>query len=166
MANSKRNNGAKRHIDWPAIKADYLKGRLVRDIARLYGVSASAIYRRAKRNEWSKDRSAGRPTHAAAPLSNEASALPAIELAQLRALAAKLRDRLDHLIDGRQSHGGEVMGSRESPAALLLKLCQITEKITSMASRMAGADGPMAARLSEQDHEILERFKNRHGLSG
>jgi len=30
---------------------------------------------------------------------------------------------------------------------------------------MAGPDVPTAARLSEQDHEILERFKNRHGQS-
>ena len=156
---SKRNNGAKRHIDWPAIKADYHKGSSVRAIAQRYGVSASAIYRRARRNEWEKQRPA-------APLAGQAFALPAIELAQLRALAAKLRDRLEYLIDGRQSAGGAIMGSRESPATLLLKLCQITEKITNMESRLAGADGPTAARLSEQDHEILERFKSRHGLSG
>ncbi len=156
---TKRNNGAQRHIDWPAIEADYHKGSSVRAIARRYGVSASAIYRRAQRNQWEKETPA-------APRASQASALPAIELAQLRALAAKLRDRLENLIDGRQSPGGAIMGSRESPAALLLKLCQITEKITSMESRMAGADGPTAARLSEQDHEILKRFKSRHGLSG
>jgi len=91
--------------------------------------------------------------------------LPALELAQLRSLADKLRDRLDFLLDG-ESSGGAVMGARESPATLLLKLCQITEKITTMERRMAGTEGPTAARLSEQDHEILKRFKSRHGLSG
>lgn len=150
MANSKRNNGTKRHIDWPAIKADYLQGRSVGAIAKRFGVGTSTIYTRIQRDGWSRE---------------DASALPALELAQLRALAAKLRDRLEHIIDGRHSRGGAVMGSRESPAALLLKLCQITEKITNMESRMAGADGPTAARLSEQDHEILKRFKSRHGLS-
>lgn len=151
MANSKRNNGATRHIDWPAIEIDYLKGRPIRAIARRHGVNTSTIYRRARRHGWSK---------------GEASDLPALELAQLRALAAKLRDRLEQIIDGRHAHGGALMGSRESPAALLLKLCQITEKITSMESRMAGAEASTAARLSEQDHEILKRFKSRHGLSG
>ena len=120
MAESKSNNGARRHIDWPAIKIDYLKGRSIRAIARRHDVNTSTIYRHAQRHGWSKD---------------ETSDLPALELAQLRSLAAKLRDRLERLIDGRQSNGGALMGSRESPAALLLKLCQITEKITTMESR-------------------------------
>lgn len=151
MTKSTQNNGAKRHIDWPAVKIDYLQGRSVSAIAKRFAVSASTIYQHARRHGWSR---------------NEASGLAAHELAQLRALAAKLRDRLEQLIDGHQPQGGVIVGSRESPAALLLKLCQITEKITTMESRMAGADGPTTARLSEQDHEILERFKSRHGLSG
>ena len=151
MTDSKRINRAKRHVDWPAIKLDYLNGRSVSAIAKRFDVSASSIYHRVHRLGWSR---------------GEASGLPALELAQLRSLAAKLRERLEYLIDGGPSHDGAVMGSRESPAALLLKLCQITEKITSMESRMAGADGPSASRLSEQDHEILKRFKSRHGLPG
>lgn len=151
MTNSKRNNGAKRHVDWPAIKVDYLNGRSVSAIAKRFDVSPSSIYQRVHRLGWSR---------------GEASSLPALELAQLRALAAKLRERAEQLIDGGQDHDGVGMGPRESPAALLLKLCQITEKITSMESRMAGANGPSASRLSEQDHEILKRFKSRHGLSG
>ena len=138
-------------MDWSAIKADYLQGRPVSAIAKRYGIGVSSIYHHAKRHGWSRD---------------EASDLPALELAQLRALAAKLRERLENIIDGRQSNGGALMGSRESPAALLLKLCQITEKIITMESRMAGTDGPTAARLSEQDHEIIKRFKSRHGLPG
>ena len=151
-------------MDWPAIKAGYVAGRTVSAIARDYGVSASAIYRRARREQWSRVPGMDRLTRTAVHKKNVA--LPADELSQLRALAAKLRDRLERLIDGRQSNGGALMGSRESPAALLLKLCQITEKITTMESRMAGTDGPTAARLSEQDHEILKRFKSRHGLPG
>ena len=151
MTHSKPNNGARRQIDWPAIKVDYLQGRPVSVIARRFGVGTSTIYTRIQRHGWSRQ---------------DASDLPALELAQLRALAAKLRDRLEHLIDGHQTHGGAVMGSRESPAALLPKLCQITEKITSMESRIAGRHVSTAARLSEQDHEILKRFKSRHGLSG
>lgn len=151
MADSKPNIGARRRADWPAIKIDYLKGRTVREISRRHGIGTSTIHRHIQRYGWSRDK---------------ASDLPALELAQLRALADKLRDRLELLMDGALSNRAAVMGSRESPAALLLKLCQITEKITTMESRMAGTDGPTAERLSEQDHEILKRFKSRHGLPG
>jgi len=151
LTTSKRKNGTQRHIDWPEIKLDYLRGRSARAIAKRHGITRSTLYKHVQRHGWSRD---------------ETSDLPALELAQLRALAAKLRERLGNIIDGVQSDGGAVMGSRESPAALLLKLCQITEKITSMESRIAGTDMPTAARLSEQDHEILQRFKSRHGLSG
>ena len=151
MADSKSNNGARQRADWPAIKIDYLEGRTVRAIARRHGIATSTIHRRIQRYGWSRDK---------------VSDLPALELAQLRALAAKLRDSLELLMDGALSTQGAVMGSRESPAALLLKLCQITEKIITMESRMAGTGGPTAARLSEQDHEILKRFKSRHGLPG
>ena len=40
---------------------------------------------------------------------------------------------------------------------------QITEKIISIESRMSGADAPSASRLSEQDREIISRYKQRHG---
>ena len=151
MTTSKRKNGTQRHIDWPAIKLDYLRGRSAHAIAKRHGIALSTLYKHVQRHGWSRE---------------ETSDLPALELAQLRALAAKLRGRLGNIIDGVQSDGGAVMGSRESPAALLLKLCQITEKITSMEGRLAGVDGPTASRLSKQDHEILKRFKSRHGLSG
>ena len=151
MTHSKPNNRARRQIDWPAIKVDYLQGRPISAIARRFGVGSTTIYTHIQRHGWSRE---------------DTSDLPALELAQLRGLAGKLRERLENLIDGDRHDGGAVIGSRESPAALLLKLCQITEKITSMESRIAGTDMPTAARLSEQDHEILKRFKSRHGLSG
>lgn len=163
---SKRKTVNSRHIDWAAIKADYINGRSVRTIAGQFNVSASTIYRRAGLKGWTRDQTPVRDTDVTMPVSTSEAGMPAAELSQLRDLAAKLRNRLDLLIDGHPSNGGAVMGARESPATLLLKLCQITEKITSMESRMQGADTPTTARLSKQDHEILKRFKSRHGLSG
>ena len=159
MPKSKRNNGSRRPIDWPPIKAAYLEGQMVRAIAERHGLHSSTIYRRALRDNWTSARPAERPTLRAPRV---AAAAPGGELAQLRSLAAKLRERLEHLIDGHRAFGGNITGARESPAALLLKLCQITEKIITMESRMAGADAPAASRLSEQDHEILDRFKRRN----
>ena len=159
MPKSKRTNGSRRTIDWAAIKTAYLDGQVIRAIAERHGISPSTIYRRALRDKWTSARPAERPT---LRVPRGATDLPGGELAQLRALAAKLRARLEHLIDGHRAFGGKITGARESPAALLLKLCQITEKIITMESRMAGADAPSASRLSEQDREILDRFKQRN----
>ena len=79
MTNSKSNNRARRQIDWPAIKVDYLLGRPISAIARRFGVGSSTIYARIQRHGWSAE---------------DAADLPALELAQLRALAGKLRERL------------------------------------------------------------------------
>ena len=120
-------------------------------IAKRFGIGVSTVHRHVRRHGWSR---------------KDVSDLPVLELAQLRVLAGKLRERLEALIDdGSYIQGGKTTGSQENPANLLLKLCQITEKITNMESRMAGPEVPTAARLSEQDHEILERFKNRYGQS-
>ena len=149
MIKSKPPSKPNRSIDWPAVKTDYLQGRSVEAIAKRFALGVSTVYRHAQRYGWSR---------------TDVSDLPVLELARLRALAAKLRQRLEVLIDdGAYIQGGEVKGARENPANLLFKLCQITEKIITMESRVAGADGPTATRLSEQDHEILERFKARHG---
>ncbi len=88
---------------------------------------------------------------------------PADEIARLRRLAARLRQRLERLIDG-ESDDDVLLGGRESPASLLLKLCQITEKIIAIERRLVGADAPSPKQLSEQDREILNRFKRRYGV--
>ena len=103
---------------------------------------------------------AGEPGTSAAPPPRSAAA---DELARLRALATKLRERLERLIEGERPRRA-VLGARESPAALLLKLCQITEKIIAMERRVSGADAPTPDQLNEQDRDILDRFKRRHGV--
>ena len=158
MSKRKPTNRAPRRIDWPAIEAAYLDGQVVRTIAERHGVNSSTIYRRALRDKWTSARPPERPT---LRLSREAAALPGDELAQLRSLAAKLSERLEHHIDGHRAFGGKIMGAGESPAGLLLKLCQITEKIISIERQLGGADAPTPAQLNEQDREILDRFKRR-----
>ena len=88
---------------------------------------------------------------------------PAAELGRLRALAARLRERLEAVIEGERPYG-VVLGGRESPATVLLKLCQITEKIIAIERGLAGTQAPTPAQLSEQDREILERFKRHCGV--
>ncbi len=102
----------------------------------------------------------GEPGTSAAPPPLSVSA---DELVRLRVLATKLREKLERLIDSKRPRR-TVLGARESPAALLLKLCQITEKIIAMERRVAGADAPTPAQLNEQDREILKRFKRLHGV--
>lgn len=85
------------------------------------------------------------------------------ELAQLRALAARLRERLETAIEGGHADVA-VLGRNESAAGLLLKLCQISEKIIAIERRLAGADAPTANQLDEHDREILDRFKRRYGV--
>ena len=151
----------KRKIDWPAIEAAYLEGQVVRAIAERHEIHSSTIYRRALRDKWTSGRLPHRPT---LRVTAKPAASPGGELAQLRALAAKLRERFEHLIDGHRAYGGKIMGTRESPAALLLKLCQISEKIITIERRLAGADDPTSTQFSEQDRDILDRFKHRYGV--
>ena len=185
---------ARRTIDWRAVETDYRAGLAVRVIARRHGVNPSTVYSRASRYEWRRNeaatpsRPAERRAQAASPPTclrrSEAPAsrrqerasrrrerrsgfaqagAPADEIARLRRLAAKLRQRLERVIDG-ETDDDAVLGGRESPASLLLKLCQITEKIIVIERRLVGADAPSPKQLSEQDREILNRFKRRYGV--
>ncbi len=122
------------------------------DIARAHDVNPASVYRHAKRDGW--QRAPG----------------DAQQLARLRALASQLFDHLERAMGSGQPAAGEApgndetpakLGGRESPVALLLKLCQITEKIISIERQLAGADAPTPAQLNEQDREILNRFKRR-----
>ncbi len=122
------------------------------DIARAHDVNPASVYRHAKREGW--QRAPG----------------DAQQLARLRALASQLFDHLECVMGSGQPAAGEAtgngkkpakLGARENPAALLLKLCQITEKIIAIERRLAGADAPTPNQLNEQDREILDRFKRR-----
>ena len=158
---TKSKQSKKRQIDWPAIEAAYLEGQVFRAIAERHGIHSSTIYRRALRDKWASGRPAHRPTLriTATPVGSSGG-----ELAQLKTLAAKLRERFENLIDGHRTYGGKILGARESPAALLLKLCQISEKIITIERRLAGTDDPTSTQLSEQDRDILDRFKRRYGV--
>ena len=156
MPNKRPIRKAERTIAWRAIEAGYRAGLAVRVLAQRHGVTTSAIYTRARRHDWRRN---GAPRGPAAPRPGT----PADDLARLRDLAAKLRRCLERLIDGRAADDA-VLGGRESPASLLLKLCQITEKIIAMERRLAGAAAPTPHQLNEQDRDILDRFKRRHGV--
>ncbi len=165
MSHKSRIPKSARTIDWCAVEADYRAGLPVTAIARRYRIGRSTIYRRAQKFMLERDgeanpRRPGDPGTNSAPPPRSAAA---DELARLRALATKLREKLERLIDSKRPRR-TVLGARESPAALLLKLCQITEKIIAMERRVAGADAPTPAQLNEQDREILKRFKRLHGV--
>ena len=86
------------------------------------------------------------------------------ELGSLRNLATKLRSRLERIIDGK-SVDGVVLGDRESPATLLLKLCQINEKIIALERRLAGEPATTTPlEMDAHDRRILDRFKHQCGL--
>ena len=156
MPNKRSFPKAKPATVWRAIEAGYRAGLAVRVIAQRHGMSITAIHRRARRDDWRRDET---PRGPAAPRPGT----PADDLARLRRLATKLRRRLERVIDGRATDDA-VLGDRESPASLLLKLCQITEKIIAMERRLVGAAAPTPRQLNEQDRDILDRFKRRHGV--
>lgn len=168
-----RLKAARARIDWPAVEADWRTGIAVRELARRHGISASTIYRRARKHRWQRAAKPAAPAvvraaKAAVPntAGRGAAAVPSPapdDLSRLRALTAKLRERLERVIDG-ETAADAVLGARESPAALLLKLCQITEKIIAIERRVAGADAPTHAEINEQDRDILDRFKRRYGM--
>ncbi len=157
MPNKRSFPKAKPATVWRAIEAGYRAGLAVRVIAQRHGMSMSAIYKRARRDDWRRDQA---PRGPAAPKLGT----PADDLARLRRLATKLRRRLERLIDGRATDDA-VLGGRDTPASLLLKLCQITEKIIAMERRLAGAAAPTPLQLTEQDRDILDRFKHRYGVA-
>lgn len=183
---------AKTAVDWAAVERGYRTGAApVKEIARRHGVSPSALYRRARKENWQREagaRKAGaRPAAAKAAASRgkrrlEAdggqgrrgrrptagkkarSGAPASDLrhdlARLRALAEKLRVRLERVIEGKGANS--VLGEREGAVGLLVKLCQVTEKIIALERQLEGQPaGVEAMDLSEHDKAILERFKRR-----
>ena len=153
----KKQSRARRSIDWAAIEADYRANFAVRTLAERHGASPGTIYRRARKDGWTRDDiEPATPT----PAVSAAGCSPD-ELAHLRALAVKLRRRLERVIDG-EAPGDALAGARESPAALLLKLCQITEKIIAIERGLAGAHAPAPTDISKEDHDILDRFKHRY----
>ncbi len=147
--------------DWGAIRAAYAAGEPVAALARRHGLAPSTIYRRARRESWRRAAGDGAaPGRAGAP---PGKVSPAGELAKLRALAARLREQLEAMIEAGQD-SGPVLGGRESPASLLLKLCQISEKIVAIERRLAGRDAATPAELNDEDRAILARFKQRYGV--
>ncbi|MFQ5783597.1 MAG: hypothetical protein ACE5H8_02085 [Alphaproteobacteria bacterium] len=176
MARKPARPGAARRIDWAAIEAAYRAGHAVRDIARRHGVSASTVHRRARRLAWRRETDKGGRVQssggaATSPIRKPPkrragrgpSHAPTEELARLRALAGKLCERLERAIEG-ESGNGATLTTSESQAALLLKLCQINEKIVAIERRVAGAEPPTPAELGEHDRDILDRFKRRYGV--
>lgn len=160
----RRKIGRRRKIDWAGIEAGYRAGDPVAALARRFAVAASTIHRRVRGHGWTRDpapeidRNKGKiPGKAAAPSRRRD------ELARLRVLAGRLRERLEKALD-ENGDDALVLGGRETPAALLLKLCQISEKIVAIERRLAGIEAPTRTQLDEEDRAILDRFKQRHGV--
>ena len=123
-------------------------------------VSVSGIYYRVRRHAWRRAKINTGKENQRPPLANEFND----ELGILRNLATKLRTRLERIIDGK-SVDGVVLGDRESPATLLLKLCQINEKIIALERRLAGEPATTTPlEMDAHDRRILDRFKHQCGF--
>jgi len=153
---------ARQRRDWRAIEAEYRAGVAVAVIARAHGLAASTVYARARRDGWRRDGRSAAGSGGEAAGRGEAG-IPhggGRELARLGRLAAQLAERLERVL----AENGEdslLTAGRESPAGLLLKLCQITDKIVVIERRLAGAQVPDPGELEDRDRDILDRFMRR-----
>lgn len=143
--------------DWEAVEREYRAGQLsLREIARLYGVSDTAIRKRAKACDWTRAladkvreavreklvRSDGSQQGSHPQRANddrsiiESAALRGLaivtshrrDLEQLHGLKRILVDRLSTLLNGGDP-GGLCIGSKESPGDLLEKLSRVTARL-------------------------------------
>jgi hypothetical protein len=141
-----------RNIDWEAIEREYRANQLsVVEIGRQYGVSHTAINKRAKAYNWTRDLAkAVRQTVKAKLVSDavspevsaanvretiEFAAARAVEvvrshrkaLAQLNAISDILATRLSQHLDG-VAMDGPGLGDRESPSDMLEKLSRTRQR--------------------------------------
>lgn len=89
-------------IDWQGVEKDYCAGVMgVREIARWYGISDTAVHKKAKAEEWvrpkqKKTLAGAAPARAEVPAPAPSEPAPPADLADRgRGLAARLMDELD-----------------------------------------------------------------------
>ena len=111
MAKRKQNKA----IDWKGIRSDYEAGVMtVREIARWYGISDTAIHKKAKAEEWKRKekpqspfeeaRAQRAPAPAQVEIVQPASVKPEALTDRARALSGRLMDELETVT----SHVGEL----------------------------------------------------------
>lgn len=115
-------SAGKRKIDWEAIEREYRAGRMsLREIGKSYGLSDTAIRKRALRDGWDRDLSAKVAARAEALVRKHAvcaevrSSQKASEREQLEASAEALKDVL-------LGHRADIRKAREVVKALLQRL--------------------------------------------
>lgn len=148
-----------RKTDWEAIEREFRAGQLsIREIGRLYGLTDTAIRKKAKADGWDRDltervrqavraklvREDGSQQGSHPPRANEREIVNAIavrgvevvrshrqSLSQLNALANILADRLAQHLDGITPDGPGV-GDKESPSDMLEKLTRTRTRVIQL----------------------------------
>lgn len=150
-----------RNIDWEAIEREYRANQLsVSEIARQYGISHTAINKRAKAETWTRDLAKTvRQTVRAKLVSDEVSEANAREtieiaalrgvqvvrshqraLSQLNAIGDILATRLAQHLDGIKPDGPG-LGDKESPSDMLEKLSRTRQRAIQLERQAFNLDG-------------------------
>jgi hypothetical protein len=165
-------------IDWHGVEKDFRAGEMsVREIARWYGLSHTAINKKAKAEGWTRK---AEPKHLDRPKPIEVPVAP-VETAPLdlaergRALAGRMLDELDAVTS---QHGEleEMICAEESDPrrrASLLKSISLGERartlkdISATLKTINDASAPSGKKASRKDAALAggNKFAQRAGLS-
>lgn len=129
MPNDKR-------IDWNAIHAGYISGNSYRALAEKYGANKDVIARKAKAENWQKDRATARDKASAKSIQKtaEAAASNAVKLEQTKSLLIdKLKRAIENMPESAGTHSRQYISKGDKKLTVdydLLEMVTALEKLT------------------------------------
>jgi transposase-like protein len=170
----------KPRTDWEAIEREYRAGQLsIREIARRFDVSDTAIRKRAKAESWTQDlaekvrkavreklvRGSSQDQRADREIVEEKAEVGfavvtshRADIQQLRGLKRIIADRLETYLQG-GTPDGPFMGDKESPGDLLEKMSRVTSRLIPLERQAhnldAEPDAPVTVKV-ESDAAFAE----------